>query len=153
MGCPATTASGSFCLAWPVVWAIDSARPRRRKTKGSTASLAMLGRIFVYWPPQGNLRHYAIFQGANRAANVNAVRLKAWLAGTTGKRQPSDTPPRRSRGLLSLLTWRCSLRGDRNCLCRAISKRVVRLRLDLIRGVILCRDLPGIVVRCDCGDS
>src|SRR6266568_3796690 len=75
MGCPATTARGSFCLAWPAVWATDPAGPRRRKTKGSIASLVTLGRIFVYQPPRENLRHYAILRGTNRAANVTRCGL------------------------------------------------------------------------------
>src|SRR5260370_35954865 len=85
MVCPATTASGSFCLAWPGVWARDPAGPRRRKTKGSIASLVTLGRIFVYEPPRENLRHYAILRGTNRAANVTRCGL--------AERRVSDSRP------------------------------------------------------------
>src|SRR5712691_3149650 len=75
MVCPATTASGSFCLAWPGVWATDPDGMSKRRAKGSTAGLAMLGRIFVYEPPRKNLRHYVIFRATNRAANVTRCGL------------------------------------------------------------------------------
>src|SRR5229473_6033816 len=87
MVCPATTASGSFCLAWPGVWATDPAGPRKRKTKGNAANVVTLGRIFIYQPPRENLRHYAIFRATNRAANVTRCGLRCGLA----ERRVSDS--------------------------------------------------------------
>src|SRR6266568_2969648 len=87
MVCPPTTASGSLCLAWPGVWATDPAGMSKRRAKGSTAGLAMLGRIFVYQPPRENLRHYAIFRATNRAANVTRCGLRCGLA----ERRASDS--------------------------------------------------------------
>src|SRR6266852_3100134 len=98
MVCPATTARGCFSLAWTGVWARDPAGPRRRKTKGSIASLVTLGRIFVHEPPRENLRHYAIFQGTNRAADPTKAGLWVWPAGTIDGRPATPTPsPKRGK--------------------------------------------------------
>src|SRR5260221_5920283 len=52
MGCPATTARGSFCLAWPKAWDAQTAKPRSRQTKNGRAGRLKSVRMLLLCQPR-----------------------------------------------------------------------------------------------------
>src|SRR6266581_1068052 len=52
MGCPATTARGSFCLPWPKAWDAQTAQPRSKQTKNGRAGRLKLGRMLLLCHPR-----------------------------------------------------------------------------------------------------